>query len=184
MNSINKDKKWENDNLSSWNQLKMLSIKNKNLDVDNKDVFIKEFNNKFSISNNQNKKFNKLCASRFSYYNTFIRGLALIIDLSEGINKSLSNYFNNKLDEIKSSLIEFINSYFEQNLISSIFIIGIQNYKASLIVPISYDPETAINYINANFPREALGKFSIYNALQVTLRYYIIKLNIIILVDY
>lgn len=155
MNSFTKNKKWEKETNKSWNILKELCYseeKNENVIYNN------------NLNQNHLNLVKKKINSNISYINNFLKGLIIIIDLNQ--NLCIQNFNQrNKMDFLYDSLQNFIPKFFNQNFISNIVIIGVSDYKSFLIVPLSNDCETTLNYLKNNWPKEASGEFSIINSL-------------------
>lgn len=107
-------------------------------------------------------------SKRISYITTFLRGLVIVVDLSEVVSIKSAEFTPNKLEYLYETIRDTGIKYFEQNLISSLIIIGVYDYKSHLIVPASYDDETFLQSLSSNWPKIASGQFSLYNSFYVS----------------
>lgn len=96
----------------------------------------------------------------------FLRTIILVVDMSEKSGEKDLQFNPCKSDFLKKKIIDFSKTFFSNNLISSLAIIGVTNYQAQIISPFSWDHETVKSSIEINWIT-ASGFFSIFNALNV-----------------
>lgn len=104
--------------------------------------------------------------SRISYYMNFLRTIILVVDMSEQSGEKDRLFSPCKLDFLKSKILEFSITFFSNNLISSLAIIGVMDYQAKVICPFSWDHESVKSFIELNWVSSS-GFFSFFNALSV-----------------
>jgi hypothetical protein len=98
-----------------------------------------------------------------SYKYNFFRNLIIVIDFTEKFKTN--DYKPNRYLFLYEKLEYLINNYFKYNLISTISVITMKNYIASLTSPFSNDPSKIIENLKKDSTPE--GYPSIYNALNV-----------------
>jgi hypothetical protein len=98
-----------------------------------------------------------------SYKYNFFRNLIIVIDFTEKLNAN--DYKPNRFSFLYKKLEYLISNYFKFNLISTISVISMKNYLASLTSPFSNDSSKIIENLKKESCPE--GFPSIYNALNV-----------------
>jgi transcription initiation factor TFIIH subunit 2 len=172
--------KWEKDFTHNWNILKTINTQLSNLSLNttgnninnlekiyflNSHIDNEPIDNSYFRTDEKTQKSKQLNLSQLSFNFNYFRNLILVIDLSES---AIRNDFKpTRQRYLFEKLENFIKSYFKYNLISTMTIIAMKNYLATMISPLSSDPTQIIQNIRS-FDKEPSGFPSLFNALNVT----------------
>jgi hypothetical protein len=154
VDSQNKCLPSEKDNLSSLNEA-ISNIRSLTTPINDLNTFREEQSNKTKLSKNLSYNFN------------YFRNLIIVIDMTERM--TLNDYKPNRHKFLFKKLENFIVNFFKYNYLSTITVISIKNYLATLISPFSNDPNVILE--NLKKESEPEGFPSIYNALNVSADY-------------
>lgn len=106
-------------------------------------------------------------SNNLSYNFNYFRNLIIVLDMSERM--TLNDYKPNRHKFLFKKLETFIVNFFKYNYLSTITVISIKNYLATLISPFSNDPNVILENLKKEIEPE--GSPSIYNALNVSADY-------------
>ena len=140
----------EKEGLSAMNEA-ISNIEGITTSMDDIENLKNEINNKNKIQNNISYNFN------------YFRNLIIVVDLTERMN--INDYKPTRHKYLFKKLENFITNFFKYNLLSTITIIKLKDYTASIGCTYSSDPVIIIQSLKKQ--EEPQGFPSIYNALSV-----------------